>query len=235
MSHSDGRPTLSEKGLLTPENCVVAFVDLQPQMIFGVNGADRELIINHNVALAKATRIFDVPAILTTIESKSFSGFVLPQMQAVFPGQEPVERSTMNSWDDANFVNAVKRTGRKKILLAGLWTETCIALPTIQLIHDGYEVYVVEDCCGDISALAHDNAMRRMFQAGAKPVTALSVILEWQRDWAHRGTYDAVMDLAKTHFGAYGVGVEYAYTLVHGAPATRLPEYAVRGQLAASS
>jgi nicotinamidase-related amidase len=235
MSQNNGRPTLSEKGLLTPDNCLVAFVDLQPQMIFGVNGADRELIINHNVALGKATRVFDVPAILTTIESKSFSGYVLPQVQAVFPGVAPIERSTMNSWDDSNFVNAVKRTGRKKILLAGLWTETCIALPTIQLIHDGYDVFVVEDCCGDISALAHDNAMRRTFQAGAKPVTALSVILEWQRDWAHRGTYDAVMDLAKTHFGAYGVGVEYAYTLVHGAPATRFPEYEVRSRLAASS
>ena len=123
----------------------------------------------------------------------------------------------------------------RKILLAGLWTETCIALPTIQAIHDGYEIYVVEDCCGDISALAHTNAMQRMVQAGAKPVTALSVILEWQRDWAHRGTYDAIMDIAKTHFGAYGVGVEYAYTMVHGAPVTRFPEYEVRSRLAASS
>ena len=106
-------------------------------------------------------------------------------------------------------------------MLTGLWTETCVALPTIQAIHDGYEVYVVEDCCGDISQLAHDNAMKRVIQAGAKPVTALSVMLEWQRDWAARGTYDAVMDIVKTHFGAYGLGVEYAYTMVHGAPATR--------------
>jgi nicotinamidase-related amidase len=110
-------------------------------------------------------------------------------------------------------------------VIAGLWTETCVALPTIQALHNGYDVYVVEDCCGDISPLAHDNAMRRMVQAGAKPVTALSVILEWQRDWAFRVTYDAVIDLAKEHFGAYGVGVEYAYTMVHGAPATRFPVY----------
>ena len=107
-----------------------------------------------------------------------------PQIQAVFRGQTPIERSTMNSWDDENFVAAVKKTGRKKIVLAGLWTETCVALPTVQAIHDGYEVYVVEDCCGDVSQLSHDNAMKRVIQAGAKPVTALSVMLEWQRDWA---------------------------------------------------
>jgi nicotinamidase-related amidase len=108
-------------------------------------------------------------------------------------------------------------------VLCGLWTETCVALPTIQAIHDGYEIYVVEDCCGDVSQLAHDNAMRRVVQAGAKPVTALSTILEWQRDWAHRDTYDAVMDLAKVHFGAYGAGVEYAYTMVHGAAPSVYP------------
>lgn len=112
-------------------------------------------------------------------------------------------------------------------VLCGLWTETCVALPTVQMLHDGYEVYVVEDCCGDVSALSHDNAMRRVVQAGAKPVTALSVMLEWQRDWAARGTYDAVMDIVKTHCGAYGAGVEYAYTMVHGAPATTYPDYLV--------
>ena len=133
----------------------------------------------------------------------------------------------MNSWDDPNFVSAIESTGRRKIVLSGLWTETCVALPTIQAIYDNYEVYVVEDCCGDVSQLSHDNAMRRVIQAGAKPVTALSVMLEWQRDWGHRDTYDAVMDIVKSHCGAYGVGVEYAYTMVHGAPATRLPEYVV--------
>jgi nicotinamidase-related amidase len=99
-----------------------------------------------------------------------------------------------------------------------------VVLPTIQAIHDNYEVYVVEDCCGDVSQLAHDNAMKRMIQAGAKPVTALSVMLEWQRDWAERDTYDGVMDIVKSHFGAYGMGVEYAYTMVHGAPPTKFPE-----------
>ena len=217
----------SEKGLLTPDNCAVAFIDHQPQMLFGTSNFDRQLIINNTVALAKATRIFDVPVVLTTVETKSFSGNMWPQLKAVFPGQEPIERSSMNSWDDPKFVNAIAKTGKKKIILAGLWTETCIALPTIQAIHDGYEIYVAEDCCGDVSQLNHDNAMRRMIQAGAKPVTALSTLLEWQRDWAQRDTYDAVMDLVKNHFGAYGIGVEYAYTMVHGAPATEFREYEV--------
>jgi nicotinamidase-related amidase len=217
----------SEKGLLTPDNCAVAFIDHQPQMLFGTSNFDRQSIINNTVALAKAARIFDVPVVLTTVETKSFSGNMWPQLKAVFPGQEPIERSSMNSWDDPKFVNAIAKTGKKKIVLAGLWTETCIALPTIQAIHDGYEIYVAEDCCGDVSQLNHDNAMRRMIQAGAKPVTALSTLLEWQRDWAQRDTYDAVMDLVKNHFGAYGIGVEYAYTMVHGAPPTEFPEYDV--------
>ena len=227
MLQRTARPKLSEKGLLTPDNCVVAIIDLQPQMLFGVANFDRQSVINNNLVLTKAARVFDVPVVLSTVESKSFSGQMWPQIQAVFPGQAPIERSTMNSWDDENFVAAIKKTGRKKIVLAGLWTETCVALPTVQAIHDGYEVYVVEDCCGDVSALAHDNAMRRVVQAGAKPVTALSVMLEWQRDWAQKGTYDAVMDIVKNHCGAYGVGVEYAYTMVHGAPATKFPEYAI--------
>ena len=236
MSYSSNgnRPKLSEKGLLTPDNCVVALIDHQPQMLFGTSNFDRQTIINNAVAFAKASRVFDVPVVLTTVETKSFSGNMWPQLRAVFPGQEPIERSSMNSWDDKNFVAAIEKTGRKKIVLAGLWTETCVALPTVQAIHDGYEVYVVEDCCGDVSQLAHDNAMKRVIQAGAKPVTSLSTMLEWQRDWAHKETYDAVMDIVKTHYGAYGIGVEYTYTMVHGAPATKFPEYAVPTAAASS-
>jgi nicotinamidase-related amidase len=165
--------------------------------------------------------------VLSTVETKSFSGNMWPQIQAIYPDKTPIERSTMNSWDDENFVAAVKATGRKKIVLAGLWTETCVALATIQALYDGFEVFVVEDCCGDVTQLSHDNAMKRVVQAGAKPVTALSVMLEWQRDWAHKGTYAAVMDIVKSHCGAYGMGVEYAYTMVHGAPPTQYPAYAV--------
>ena len=225
MSPATSRAKRSEKGLLTPDNCVVALIDHQPQMLFGVANFDRQSIINNTVALAKATRVFDVPVVLSTVETKSFSGNLWPQIQAVFPTVTPIERSSMNSWDDENFVAAIKNTGRRKIVLAGLWTETCVALPTVQAIHDGYEVYVVEDCCGDVSQLAHENAMKRVIQAGARPVTGLTVMLEWQRDWSQRDTYDAVMDIVKMHMGAYGMGVEYAYTMVHGAGATRFPEY----------
>jgi nicotinamidase-related amidase len=223
----------SEKGLLTPDNCVVALIDHQPQMLFGVSSLDRQSIINNTVAMAKAARVFDLPVVLSTVESKSFSGIMWPQIKAVFPNQVPIERTSMDAWDDRNFVSAIEKSGRRKIVLAGLWTETCVALPTIQAIHDGYEIYVVEDCCGDVSQLAHDNAMKRVVQAGAKPVTSLSVMLEWQRDWAETDTYDAVMDIVKSHYGAYGVGVEYAYTMVHGATPTKLPEYVVPSSTAA--
>ncbi|MBI1191094.1 MAG: isochorismatase family protein [Tepidisphaera sp.] len=220
------QPTLTEKGLLTPENCMVAMIDLQPQMLFGVQNFDRQAIVNNNEILAKAARVFDIPVVLSSVETKAFSGNIMPPILAALGHPTPIERTTMNSWDDPNFVAAVAKTRRNKIVLAGLWTETCVALPTIQAIHDGYEIYVVEDCCGDINQLSHENAMRRVIQAGAKPVTALSVMLEWQRDWAHKGTYDAVMDIVRRHCGAYGAGVEYAYTMVHGAPPTLLPEFA---------
>src|SRR5262245_28133733 len=140
MLQKVSRPKLSEKGLLTPDNCVVAVIDVQPQMLFGAANFDRQAIINANLLLLKAAKTFGVPVLLTTVESQGFSGYMLPQIQAVFPEQKPIERSSMNSWDDEGFVAAVKATGRKKILLAGLWTETCIALPAVQMIHDGYDV-----------------------------------------------------------------------------------------------
>src|SRR5262249_28436527 len=221
MSQQSGGAKRSERGLLPRDNCVAAFIALQPQMLFGVSNFDRQSIINNNVALAKAAKVFDVPVVLSTVETKTFSGYMWPQIKAVFPQQEPIERSSVHSWYDTKCGAAIEKSGRKKIVLSGLWTETCVALPTVQAIHDSYEVYVVEDCCGDVSQLAHDNAMKRVIQAGAKPVTALTVMLEWQRDWALRDTYDAVMDIVKTHCGAYGVGVGEASPMLHGAPSTR--------------
>jgi nicotinamidase-related amidase len=225
MSRSSQHRKRSGKGLLTPDNCVVCLVDLQPQMLFGVNGVDRQTVINSNVMLAKAAKVFEVPIVLSTVETKSFSGQIWPQVRAVFPDQPLIERTSMNSWDDSNFVTAIERTGKKKIVFSGLWTETCVALPTIQAITDGYEIYVVEDCCGDVSRMAHENAMHRVIQAGAKPVTALSVMLEWQRDWSYLETYPAIMDILKHHAGAYGMGVEYAYTMIHGTSPTLFPTY----------
>ena len=222
----------SEKGLLTPDNCVVALIDHQPQMLFGVTSIDRQTLINNVVGFSKATKVFSVPVVLSTVETKSFSGNIWPQLKAQFPDQTPVERSSMNSWDDAKFVAAVKASGRKKIVLAGLWTQVCVAFPSIQAIADGYEVYVVEDLCGYLDVKTHDAAMRRVEQAGAKPVTWIQVMLEWQRDWALRETYASVMDIVKSHAGAYGMGVEYAYTMVHGAAPTEFPEWAPSLELA---
>ena len=233
-SNGSGRPrVLSDKGLLTPDNCVLALIDHQPQMLFGVANFDRQDVINKTVALAKAARIFNVPTILSTVETKSFSGNMWPQLRAIFPDQEPIERTSMNSWDDPNFVAAVERTGRRKLIIAGLWTEVCVTFPAIQALSDGYDVFVVADASGDVSQLAHDMAMQRCVQAGAKPLTALQTLLEWQRDWAHKETYGPVMDLVKNHFGAYGMGVEYAYTMVHGAAPTSYPEFALAESVAA--
>src|ERR1700729_514762 len=152
----------SEKGLLTPDNCVVALIDYQPQMLFGVTSIDRQSLISNVLGFSKATKLFNVPAILSTVESKQFSGSMWPQLQAQFPEKASIERSTMNAWDDANFVAAVKATGRKKIVLGGLWTQACVTYPSVQAIQDGYEVYVVEDICGDLDLRTHDAAMRRV-------------------------------------------------------------------------
>jgi len=201
--------------LLAPDNCVFTLIDHQPQMLFGVASMDRQTIINNTVGLAKAAKVFKVPMVLSTVETKQFSGYLWPQLAAVYPEQKPVERTSMNAWEDKNYVAAIQATGRKKIVMAGLWTEVCVTFPTVQAIEAGYEVYVVADCCGDITQMAHDMAMQRIIQAGGVPMTWIQTMLELQRDWSRVGTYDQVMNIVKEHGGAYGVGVEYAYTMVH--------------------
>jgi len=207
--------------LLTPQNSALILIDFQPQMTFGVANIDRQALFNNVILLAKAAKIFNVPTILTTVETKSFSGNMWPQILDIFPDQEPVERSSMNSWEDAKFVEAVAATGRKKLIMAALWTEVCLTFPALEALQAGYEVYAVEDASGGTSVAAHNAAMRRIEQAGVVPVTSLQVLLEYQRDWAHKETYNAVMAVVKELCGAYGQGVEYAYTMVHGAPASR--------------
>ena len=209
------------KGLLTPQNCAVILIDYQPQMIFGVANIDRQTMLNNVLVLAKAAKTFKVPVVLTAVETKGFSGNTWPALLDLFPELEPVERSSMNSWDDKYFVEAVKRTGRKNLVMSALWTEACLAFPALDALNEGYSVFAVEDSSGGTSRAAHEAAMRRIEQAGAVPVTALQVLLELQRDWARKEHYDEVMSIVKEHSGAYGQGVEYAYTMVHGAPATR--------------
>ena len=209
------------RGLLTPQNCAVIFIDYQPQMIFGVANIDRQTMLNNVLVLGKAAKTFGTPVILTSVETKGFSGNTWPALLDLFPEQEPIERSSMNAWDSNNFVAAVKKTGRKNLVIAALWTEACLTFPALDALNEGYSVFAVEDASGGTSVAAHQAAMRRIEQAGAVPVTALQVLLELQRDWARKEHYDEVMTIVKEHGGAYGQGVEYAYTMVHGAPASR--------------
>jgi len=204
--------------LYTAQDSALVFIDHQPQMTFGVANIDRASLMNNVTLLAKVAKEFEVPTVLSSVETESFSGYLWPQLLDVFPGKEVIERSSMNAWDDAGFRQAIEATGRKNILLTGLWTEVCVAWPAIEMIGAGYTVYVVEDCCGATSQVAHEAALSRMVQAGAIRLTTIAALLEWQRDWARREHYDALMGLIKQQGGAYGAGVEYAYTMVHDAP-----------------
>jgi nicotinamidase-related amidase len=211
MSKSNGEqisPTPSVD-LLTPDNCAFLFVDFQPQMFFGVNGTDVGKILNAVVGLAKTAKVFNIPSVVTTVAANTFSGHLIPQVQAEFPDAELLDRTSMNSWEDSAVVDAVKRTGRRKLVLAGLWTEVCILLPTLSAIAQGYEVYVVADACGGMSSEAHDHAITRMTQAGAYPVTWVQVLLELQRDWARSETYTATRTVSAENAGAYGLGLIY--------------------------
>ena len=158
--------------LLNPENSALILIDFQPQMTFGVANIDRQTLFNNVMLLAKAAKIFNVPTILTTVETKSFSGNMWPQILDIFPNQEPIERSSMNSWEDTTFVEAVAATGRKKLIMAALWTEVCLTFPALEALKAGYEVYGVEDASGGTSLTAHNAAMRRIEQAGVVPVTS---------------------------------------------------------------
>ncbi|MGO4422976.1 hydrolase, partial [Streptomyces sp. MCAF7] len=193
---------------------VVLFVDHQPQMFFGTGSGDRTAIINATVGLAKAAKVFEVPTVLTTVAAESFSGPVLPQLAEVFPDAEIIDRTSMNAWEDPALVEAVKATGRTKVVIAGLWTEVCLVLPVLSMIAQGYEVYVVSDASGGVTPQAHEHALQRMIQAGAVPVTWVQVLLELQRDWARTETYGPVTEVVKEHAGAYGLGVFYAQSMI---------------------
>lgn len=218
--------TTSKLEVLTPANCQIIFIDHQPQMAFGVQSIDRQVLKNNTVALAKAAKVFNIPTIITTVETESFSGNTYPELLDVFPGQDILERTSMNSWDDQKVRDALKANGKKKVVVAGLWTEVCNnSFALCAMLEGEYEIYMVADASGGTSKEAHDFAMQRMIQAGVIPVTWQQVMLEWQRDWAHKETYTAVMDIVREHSGAYGMGVDYAYTMVHKAPSRQKSEH----------
>jgi nicotinamidase-related amidase len=196
--------------LLTPKNHTLILIDHQPQMAFATRSIDIAELRNNTTGLAKAAKAFKVPTILTTVAAKSFSGAIFPEVQAVFPDQTPIDRSTMNTWEDQRVVDQVKKLGRKKVVMAALWTEVCLVEPVLSAIDEGYDVYIVTDASGGVSKEAHEMAVQRMIQAGAHPLTWLQYMLELQRDWARGETYAPVMDIAKQHGGGYGLGIGYA-------------------------
>jgi nicotinamidase-related amidase len=205
--------------VLTPQNCQLIFIDQQPQMAFGVQSIDRQTLKNNVVALAKAAKVFKIPTTITTVETDGFSGNTYPELLAVYPEHKILERTSMNSWDDQNVRNALAGAKRKKVVVAGLWTEVCNTTFALSAMKEGgYEIYMVADASGGTSLDAHKYAMDRMVQAGCVPMTWQQVMLEWQRDWARKETYDAVTGFVKEHSGAYGMGIDYAVTHVHKGP-----------------
>ena len=209
----------TKNGLLAPEESALILIDYQPQMLFAVQSMDRQTLVNNVVGLAKGAKAFGVPTLLTTVSAESFSGATFRQLREVLPAQQPVDRTTMNPWEDENVVSWFGGTGRKKVVLAGLWTEVCVVFPAISALEAGYEVYVVADASGSTTDAAQEAALRRVVQAGAVPVTWMQLVLEWQRDWARTETAKAVGDVIKEHGGTYGQGIEYYYGAVRHAPA----------------
>lgn len=202
-----GKP--SEK-LLTPKNHTLILIDHQPQMAFATRSIDIAQLRNNTTGLAKSAKIFNVPTILTTVAAKSFSGPIFPEVQAVFPEQTPIDRTTMNTWEDDRVTKEVKKLGKKKLVIAALWTEVCGVMPVLSAIDEGYDVYFVTDASGGVSDDAHNQAVSRMVQAGAHPITWIQYLLELQRDWARGESYAPVMSIVKEHAGGYGLGVLYA-------------------------
>jgi len=198
--------------LLNPTNHALLLIDHEGQMAFATHSISTTELRNNVGLVAGASKIFKVPTVVTTVAEKSFSGPVFPEIQEFYPESTSgyVDRTTMNTWEDLNAHRAITGKNKKKIVMAGLWTSVCIVGPTLSALSEGYDVYVITDASGDVSQEAHDQAMTRMVQAGAKPMTSLQYLLELQRDWARQETYKAVNDLVVKYGGSYGIGVQYA-------------------------
>ncbi|WPH23731.1 hydrolase [Variovorax paradoxus] len=205
-------PTAGAK-LLTPTDHTLVMIDFQSQMAFATHSIDAVNLRNNAALVAQAAAGFKVSTILTTVAEKSFSGPMFSEITDAFPGQKMLDRTSMNTWEDAAVIDRVNEIGKPRIVLAGLWTSVCIVGPALSALDQGFEVYVIADACGDVSAEAHNRAMDRMVQAGARPMTSLQYLLELQRDWARGDTYELTTGIAKKVGGAYGLGVTYAKTM----------------------
>ncbi len=203
------------ESLLTPDNCAVVLIDHQPFQVSAVKNIDVALMINNTVALAKAAKAFKVPTLLTTV-LKDRGGNLMKPLQDVFPEQKPLDRTFINTWEDENVVRWVKRTSRKKLVMAGLWAEICLVFPVLHALGDGYEVYVVSDASGGTSVEAHEMGIQRMIQAGAVPITSVVFIAELQRDWAREQTTPAVAQILLEHGGATSTNLAWELQLLAG-------------------
>lgn len=201
------------KTLLTPNDHALVLIDYQSQMAFAAKSIAPELLRNNAGLVSCAAAGFNVPTILTTVAEKSFSGPMFDEVTEPFPSQALLDRTSMNTWEDAAVVAEVNRIGKTRLVFAGLWTSVCIVGPTLSAVDQGFEVYVITDACGDISPEAHERAVERMVQAGVRPLTSLQYLLELQRDWARAETYDLTTGIAKKWGGAYGIGIAYAKTM----------------------
>lgn len=199
--------------LITPKDHTLILIDFQSQMAFATKSIDAINLRNNAALIANAAAGFGVPTILTTVAEKSFSGPMFEEITSAFPGQALLDRTTMNSWEDAAVIGEVNRIGKDRIVLAGLWTGVCIVGPALSALDQGFEVYCITDACGDVSDEAHERAVHRMIQAGAQPMTSLQYLLELQRDWVRAESYDMTTGVAKAFGGAYGLGVTYAKTM----------------------
>jgi len=219
QSVSERRPPRSGltglSALLTPEECVVVLIDHQPFQFANLHSHEPTMIANNVIGLAKFAKAFKVPVILTTV-LEARGGKLIKGLQDVFPDQKPVDRTFINAWQDKRIVDLVKATGRRKLIIAGLWTEMCVAQPAINALGEGYDVYVVTDASGGVSEEAHDMAVRRMVQAGAVPITWLALSGEWQRDWARESTLADVARILSEHGGASGVAFAWELQLLGG-------------------
>ena len=200
---------MSKLDMLTPDNSAIALIDYQPAMYQGVQSHDRLVVMNNVQVLAKAAKRFKIPTVISTVAANSFSGPFMQEVLEVFPGQRVIDRTSMNSWLDPAFRKAVAATGRKKFVLAGLWTEACVQFPTLDMLKEGYEIYIPADACGDLSLEAHNRAMDRAVQAGATPLTSCQYLFELQQDWARTETYQGVMDILYAH-SPYGIQVHFS-------------------------
>ena len=200
---------MSKLEMLSPQNCAIALIDYQPAMYQGVQSHDRLVTFNNVQVLAKAAKLFGIPTVISTVAKDSFSGPFMPEVTDLFPGHVVIDRTSMNSWLNADFRKAVHGTGRKKIVVAGLWTEACVMFPTLELLKEGFEVYIPADACGDVSLEAHNRAMDRATQAGAVPITSLQYLFELQQDWARAETYEGCMEIMRAH-SPYGIQIRFS-------------------------